>query len=256
MNNQFIISALASFLITSTFAEQTADKERTRLLGPVQSISSITTVADRESERLVVHYNTQGNEVETLRYVATGSLAEKSVHTDNTSSKRTETMTYNPAGSLLTKTLYLYDFQGRLSERTTLDDVGLIERTTYLHQPEKNTIEETTTYARQSPPVRRTHFHDSEGRKTATLTFARDGSVSKTIPAYDDKGNETDRTVYAGDGAVLDHLRYEYEFDDVGNWVKQTEFICLPTAEPEASVCTPAAIVSRTIAYIAQRETP
>jgi hypothetical protein len=232
-----------------SFAESPTDEDRAKLLSPVQTVTSVTTVASRESERVVSHYDVQGNEIKTLRYVDTDTLVEKSVHTYNASGKKTETTVYKPDGSLLTKTLYLYDFQGRLSEQTTLDDVGLIDRAMYIYEAKKQAVEETITSARQGATRRLIHFYDSKGQETVTLLVAREGSVNKTLHTYDDKGNEAARAVSASDGAVLDRLRYDYEFDTTGNWIKQTELICLPTEEAGAAACTPAAVTVRIIIY-------
>ena len=81
--------------------------EPSRLFGPVQVVTTVTIIADREGERVVSRYNAQGNETETLRYVSPDTLAEKSVHTYNSSGKRTETVMSKPDGALLTKTLPL-----------------------------------------------------------------------------------------------------------------------------------------------------
>jgi hypothetical protein len=229
--------------------------ESSRLFGPVQVVTTVTIIADREGGRVVSRYDAQGNETDTLRYVSPDTLVEKSVHTYNSNGKRTETVTSKPDGALLTKTLYLYNFQGELSEQTTLDDVGIIDRAIYTHDAKKQAIDETITSARNGATKRLTHFYDAKGQEAATAIVARDGSVSKLTFVYDDKGNMTERVVHTSDGSVLDRLRYEYEFDIVGNWVKQTELICIAAAKPTAFLCTPTAVISRTITYAAQGRT-
>lgn len=252
MNRQVVIVTLSLLLLPSVYAEQITDNSGAKLLGPVQTITTVTTITGREGERVVSRYDSQGREIETLHYISPTTLIDKSVHTYNSSGQKTETVTYNPDGSLLTKTIYLYDFQGRLSERTIFDDVGLIDRTMYAYDANGHTVDETTTSARRPAAPRSTHFYDAQEKESATCVFARDGSVRKTTYAYDDKGNVTERIVYASDGSELDRLRYEYEFDTVGNWPKQIEVICPPTMGPGAFTCTPAAVTARTIVYATQ----
>lgn len=123
----------------------------------------------------------------------------------------------------------------------------------YTHDEKRQAVEETITSARQGATRRLIHFYDNKGQETVTFLAARDGSISKTIYIYDNKGQETARTVVStSDGSVLDRLRYDYEFDAIGNWIKQTELICLPAEESRTAACTPAAVVSRTITYATQ----
>ncbi len=246
------ILVLSHLLGPVAFAGTPIPAEPSRLVGPVQTTTTATTIAGREGERVVSHYDSSGNETETVRYADTDSIVEKSVHTYNSNGKKTETITYNPDGSLLTKTLYLYDFQGRLSETTTLDDVGIINHMVYTSDEKRQTVEETITPARQEVTRRLTHFYDSKGLETSTVIIARDGGMSKITFVYDDKGDLTERVVCAKDGSVIDRLRYEYEFDAVGNWIKQTEFICPPAEENVDAACTPAAMTVRTITYAVQ----
>ncbi len=253
MNGQLVIFMLGLFLISSARAEPITDESVEKLLGPVQTVTTVTTIAGKEGERVVSHYDARGNETETLRYVSPDTLTGKSVYTYNSDGKRTETMTYNPDGSLRTKTLYLYNFQGELSEQATVDNVGIIDRARFNPDAKKRTIEETITSAHHEATRRVTHFYDSKGQETATAITARDGSVRKTTLVYDAKGNVTEHTTYTGDGSVLDRMRYTYEFDAVGNWIKQTELICSPATELDVTACASAVITTRVITYAAQK---
>jgi hypothetical protein len=131
---------VSCLFVPAVIAAPQVDRERTRLIGPVQTVNIVTTIAGRESERVLSRCDVQGKEMETLRYVSPDTLVEKSVHTYNSNGKRTETVTSKPDGSRLTKTLYLYDFQGRLSEQTILDDVGLIDRAMYIYDAKKQAV--------------------------------------------------------------------------------------------------------------------
>jgi len=244
---------LILLLVSSATAETKTNRERVGLIGAVQTVTTVTTIAGRVGERVVSHYDANGHETEVVRYNDANVLMERSAHTYNATGYRIETTTKNAADELLTRTLYLYDLQGRLNEMTTLDGAGIIDKTTYTYDMNKHTVDETTTYTHRSITVRVTRWYDKKGQETQSFTFGRGSSVTKTTFAYDPTGNLTERRVYAVDGALLDHLRYTYEFDAVGNWISQTELLCNPSNESTTDSCTPTAVVTRTITYAGQK---
>jgi len=64
---------------------------------------------------------------------------------------------------------------------------------------------------------------------------------------YDDKGNIIEMTLKATDGSVLSKERYEYEFDEVGNWKKMTS--ALAVYENGRLGYEPTEVTYRTITY-------
>ena len=78
---------------------------------------------------------------------------------------------------------------------------------------------------------------DKDGHIIKSTAYTLDGSVqTESTWDYNDKGLlEKEELVVAGDKA---EFYYEYEFDDIGNWVKQTvkellegKYILLETIE-------------------------
>jgi hypothetical protein len=41
---------------------------------------------------------------------------------------------------------------------------------------------------------------------------------------YDDKGNETEWNSYKPDGSLDVKETYKYDYDETGNWIKETKF--------------------------------
>lgn len=253
MRIRLTILILSSLSAAVTCAAPPISTESPRLLGMVHTVSMVTTIAGRDGERVVSRYDPHGYEAELLRYTSDGLLVDRADHTYNDKGLRIETTTKNAADELLARTLYLYDLQGQLNEKTTLDSVGIIDKTTYTYDTNTNTVEETTTYTHRAITVRVTRWYDAKGRETQTVTIGRGGSVTKTIFAYDAKGNMTERRVYTSDGALLDHLRYTYEFDTVGNWIAQTELLCSSPGDATAEACAPTAVVTQAITYAGQK---
>ena len=70
--------------------------------------------------------------------------------------------------------------------------------------------------------VRGTATYDPTGKKIDAVDFPAEGtSVSGNERySYDDKGNIVGMVVVGGDGSILSREAYEYEFDQVGNWIR------------------------------------
>lgn len=239
-------------LVSVAMAGAKTDRERAGLVGPVRTVSSVTTLPTGTGERVVSVYDANGNEIEAALYhgpAIGGSLAEKSIHSYDAEGHRTATATYNGDGVLLKKTTYAYDARGNLTEMVSSDDAGLIEKTAYTCDEKGQPTEEVVYYAHGAVTLRSVYSYDPKGNRTQSLSYAHDGSVTKTVYTYDTKGNVTACATYAADGSLTDNLTYTYEFDSTGNWIKQMESICDPLAQSGKSACAPSAVLSRTITY-------
>ena len=60
-----------------------------------------------------------------------------------------------------------------------------------------------------------------KGNRIENVSYpVSDPVVGKQEYKYDDRGNITEMTVRNGQGSILSREAYNYEFDDVGNWIK------------------------------------
>jgi hypothetical protein len=100
-------------------------------------------------------------------------------------------------GAITGTTLYFFNTPGRQSERiTSRPDGSLEERIIF-------------TFDLNGRFAEVTHYHSE------MQVFAR------TIYAYDDRGNEIEVTTDEQNGAGRQIVLSEYEFDQIGNWIKR-----------------------------------
>ena len=100
-----------------------------------------------------------------------------------------------------------------------------------------------------SPALRELTTYDPKGKKLDSVAYPVEGS---TVPGkeeyqYDDKGNIVEMTLRAGDGSVLSKEKYEYEFDEFGNWKKMTSAVAV--YENGRLGYEPTEVTYRTITY-------
>jgi TonB family protein len=100
-----------------------------------------------------------------------------------------------------------------------------------------------------SPALRELTTYDPKGKKLDSVAYPVEGG---TVPGkeeykYDDKGNIIEMTLRATDGSVLSKEKYEYEFDEVGNWKKMTSAVAV--YENGRLGYEPTEVTYRTITY-------
>jgi len=71
--------------------------------------------------------------------------------------------------------------------------------------------------------------------------------LGKEQYSYDDKGNIVETIVRGDDGSILGREKYEYDFDELGNWKKMTTSIAV--YEDGKLSFEPIEVTYRTIAY-------
>jgi TonB family protein len=91
--------------------------------------------------------------------------------------------------------------------------------------------------------------YDPKGRKIDSVAYPVEGT---TLPGrekyrYDKKGNIIEMVLSAEDGSILSKERYEYEFDEFGNWKKMTSAVAV--YENGKLSYEPVEITYRTITY-------
>ena len=103
----------------------------------------------------------------------------------------------------------------------------------------------------EGPPViREITTYDPRGQKIDSIAYPADESTmvgNKQEYLYDAKGNITEMVVRGDDGSVLNRVKYDYEFDEFGNWKKMTGSIAV--YENGKIGYEPFEITKRTITY-------
>jgi TonB family protein len=99
------------------------------------------------------------------------------------------------------------------------------------------------------PALRELTTYDPKGKKLDSVAYPVEGSTmpGKEQYQYDDKGNIIEMTLRSTDGSVLSKEKYEYEFDEVGNWKKMTSAVAV--YENGRLGYEPTEVTYRTITY-------
>lgn len=215
--------------------------------------------------KALVLYNAQGalREIH-IHNTENDSLVERIVYTYDAQARRVATRCYE-AGGAMQEVRYTYDVLGRLSEQITCDAVSCFDKIAYTYDSQGNLIEESFYYPDSSSiKLRLVHTYDEQGRRTQTESYDTHGpalGVEKTVETYDAKGNILELITYytekIGDeeGKPIpppSKMVYTYEWDAHGNWVKQTQTLCI--SESGKLVCEPSMVTYRTITYYAEAE--
>src|SRR5437867_2876879 len=88
-----------------------------------------------------------------------------------------------------------------------------------------------------------------QGRKLDTVAYPVENATptGKEQYGYDDKGNIIEMVLRADDGSILSKEKYDYEFDEFGNWKKMTSSVGV--YESGKLSYEPVELTYRTISY-------
>ena len=216
---------------------------RAKLKGPVKTVLTVQQRDDYVFETMVEPYDRQGRLVG-----AVSSNAHIEVHS----------RTLVRLGG---KKFYSYDSQGRLAKTKHFSPEGRYGQSEVFTYDNQNRLIGTTIYdANGKETGKRTYTYFPDKREVlATWNFYYDGRIprpSKDLLSYDEKNRWTKRTEYDPDGNESGYItfeydnadnfvreihcckynyshRYEYQFDDRGNWIEKRDIYSQPAAEDD-----------------------
>lgn len=174
----------------------------------------------------------------TYRYDRTGRLVEKNFYrTDGVALPKT-TFDYDRDGKFLREnhfsavskkpyleTNYVYQ-DGLLKESVgrNIEDGKSLSKKVFTYDAARRYFEFLETYSYNSPALRVGFKQDEKCRFAEVFGFGRDGKVAgRNVIEFNDSDDAVAVTSYSGDGAVIGKRRYEYKFDEHGNWVEQSD---------------------------------
>ena len=75
--------------------------------------------------------------------------------------------------------------------------------------------------------LREISTYDPKGRRIDSVAYSVEGTTlpGKEQYQYDEKGNIVEMVLRADDGSILSKEKYDYEFDEFGNWKKMTSSV-------------------------------
>ena len=193
-----------------------------------------------DENRVVSSKFKKGDEIfQTIENKYAGLKMERLVLNEKGETIRKEQFSYGKDDEVLEKIIFSNDGTVKSREVNKYNSKGkLIESKNYKGENLFYTI--TTTYPTANSEQTKKEMADGnfttlnyfeyDDKKNLTLYKDMDSKgnlVSKTINTYNDKGDLILKRKYNDKGEEEEHnyMKYEYEYDSKGNWVKKTEFL-------------------------------
>lgn len=167
----------------------------------------------------IYKYDEKGNQIESSKFNYDGQLDMMEKHKNDSNGNAFQTDNYNSDGRLVLQWQSEYDEKGNMVLRKGYDSEGRLFWTL------------TSKYNRRGNLV----------EMTSVLLDARlKGSLDKKETfKYDEFGNKIEHNTYSIDGRLISKESYIYDFDEIGNWIRQIIY----------KDNTPICVVERTIKY-------
>lgn len=252
---------LSAILFVPAFAGKKTAKEEAGLLGLVRTVHTESVEFSNKSGQWIekvkfkqtMSYDQKGNRVGRINYNPDGTFRseERSNITYDKHGRITEINSADNLGSFGGKKIYKYDSKGNISEETNYvndgsmgnrnayvyDEIGniseelhyahddsFVSKKVYKYAPEGYVAEEAV-YDSRSKLLRKMEVaYDAKGNKTVVHYGGEGSATDKEVFTYDTKGNISEILFYKPDGSLDGKSTYSYEYDSVGNWIKQREF--------------------------------
>ncbi len=195
---------------------------------------------------------------------ASEELIQQTLYRYNEANLLTEEVTYDSEGGIMLQQLYTYNEAGKETLREYYQRTTLVANLESNYDGEGNLTKQIQTSS--DTTLLSEVIFSEQGRVFEQINYQEDGSVaSRDIVSLDEQDNVTESIGYTPDGEnkttyeynedglILSEsfemdgfatvYRYEYEFDDAGNWIKQIQI------EDFGGVSEPQLTLYRTIEY-------
>ncbi len=172
-------------------------------------------------------YNEQKQLVELLNYDAEGGFSDKALRTFDEKGRVYEVAMINSNGGINGSVLVDYNDKARTVTETSYNAQGKQMRKEVRQLNKKSLPVETRIYDGKNNLINhRTETFGKNGlRESLTVFLPEDGSIEMNITfKYDKKGNLILQKGTDNEGQQFLPQRYEYEFDERGNWIKRVEY--------------------------------
>lgn len=193
-----------------------------------------------------INYNQQENISDSFLTNSKIKVFGKTVYSYDEKNHLIKKTDYNPDGSAVLEDILSYDSGGNLKQVLTRN-----AKTKAVIWRKDFSYDEKKTYSEFFDSLRDYGFRfvkDEKCRMTEVVSFKVDKSItSKILINYDDKQNIVEQTVYSSIGKIIGKKKSEFEFDEKGNWIKQTKFESV--IKEGKLVYKPVMIIDRKISY-------
>ena len=180
--------------------------------------------------RYVNDYDSNGNKTTLTSYESDGTIDWFYTYKYDKHNHLIEETSYNSDKSLDYKITYNYDDKGNMIEKNMYKPDGSLDyRHTKTYYKNGKVIEEKI-YKKSKLFWKEVNKYDKSGNKVEYHLYNSDGILDDIITyKYDDKGNEIESILRNSEGAIIDKAINQYEYDNVGNWIKKIE---IPDGKP------------------------
>jgi hypothetical protein len=265
------VAGLAALLALASPAGAWAkgDLDRLELVGPVRTV-----VTKHPQLKTTHHFDRAGNLTELWLTPFEGSGSARYLYLYGADGTLTEEQTYDAGGALVYRKVFgysadergrlsaqvaatengafahaefsLYDAKGMLSEELVVTGQGVAEKDLY---DVRGNVVYHARYFQGRLVVEATHHHGPLGRLKESRFYGNDGEIMRIDRyRYDQAGNRLEQISDFFKQSRLRKSVVTYEFDQTGNWTKET---VQRWSDKNGSVALTESLVSRerTIAY-------
>jgi hypothetical protein len=178
------------------------------------------------NEKKLFKYDNDRNLIELNIFDASNDLSGSYKYNYDVSGNKTGSKYYGTDNSFKKRESYKYDNKGNAIEQIEYNSNDrLILRHVYKYDGKGNQVESSTYSSLASLEERYTHKYDDKGNRIETNAYDSNGNLeSKGTWTYDKYNNPIQNNWFNKKGVLSSAYRYEYEYDQQGNWIKKIEF--------------------------------
>jgi hypothetical protein len=193
-------------------------------------------------------FDMKGRRVETSGYDVAERLEWRAIYKYKPENNECEMTVYNAQGDMQTKTLFKYSPNGSLLEEHIYDAEGVfVEK--HIHKYDVRGLNRLTTSCYQHDEDLRWKEKYEYNHLEQKVEYKHYDAMKNldwlTVYKYDYTGFKTEEITYDANNNELSHYLYEYVYDDLKNWIRQTTY-SYDTIKKER---IPESIIERDIVY-------
>ena len=203
--------------------DEEVDIHASSFIGQIKEIKVLEkNLASDEPQEITrtIKFDEKGRIAETFLTNTRIKMYGRTVYIYDVQNRIIKKSSYNPDGSLVSDQIFSYGSNGGLELRAT-------------QNPITKKMWMKTEYKYESPEVY-SQYYDGKFARRIKLTkdekcriiesnlYKDDKSLENRLTtSFDDKNNVVESIVFSPNGRIIEKTKYEYEYDNNGNWIKK-----------------------------------
>lgn len=203
--------------------DEEVDLYASSFVGQVKEIKILEKNLESDSPQEItttIKFDEKGKITETFLSNARIKMFGRTLYSYDNQNRIIKKTTYNPDGSAVTENVFTYNTNGGLESKATQNAITkkVIMKTGYKYEsPESYSQYYDGRFARWIKLTK-----DEKCRIVESNLYKEDKSLENKITiSYDDKNNIVESIVFSPNGNQIEKMKYQYEYDSNGNWIKQ-----------------------------------